>query len=72
MKIEKARGNRAFCFSVKIFYLDIPPNSKITFMSNQNRLVEVFRRLKYNGFLFETWTGIRNWLCNNFLYLSKT
>ena len=45
---------------------------KITFLSNQNRLVEVFRRLKYNGFLFETSTGIRNWLCSNFLYLSKT
>ena len=45
---------------------------KINFLSNQNRLVEVFRRLKYNGFLFETSTGIRDWLCNNFLYLSKT
>lgn len=45
---------------------------KITFLSNQNRLVEVFRRLKYNGFLFETSTGIRNWLCHNFVYLSKT
>lgn len=45
---------------------------KIIFLSNQNRLVEVFRRLKYNGFLFETSTGMRNWLCHNFLYLSKT
>lgn len=45
---------------------------RIIFLSNQNRLVEVFRRLKYNGFLFKTSTGIRNWLCNNFLYLSKT
>jgi len=45
---------------------------KITFLSNQNRFVEVFRLLKYNGFLFETSTGIRDWLCNNFLYLSKT
>ncbi|NTV47903.1 MAG: hypothetical protein HGB11_15600 [Chlorobiales bacterium] len=45
---------------------------KLFFNGNQNRLVEVFRRLKYNGFLFETWTGIRDWLCNNFLYLSKT
>ena len=44
---------------------------KNTFLSNQNRLVEVFRRLKYNGFLFESSTDIRNWLCNNFLYLSK-
>ncbi|MBL6956669.1 MAG: hypothetical protein ISR54_07645 [Chlorobium phaeobacteroides] len=49
-----------------------PVEGKITFQSNQNRLVEVFRRLKYNGFLFETSTGIRDWLCNNFLYLSKT
>ena len=47
-------------------------NRKLTFLSNQNRLVEVFRRLKYNVFLFESSTGIRNWLCNNFLYLSKT
>lgn len=45
---------------------------KIIFLSNQNWLVEVFRRLKYNGFLFETSTEIRNWLCINFLYLSKT
>lgn len=45
---------------------------KLFFMGNQNRLVEVFRRLKYNGFLYETSTGIRDWLCNNFLYLSKT
>lgn len=45
---------------------------KIIFLSNQNRLVEVFRRLKYDGFLFETSTEVRNWLCSNFLYLSKT
>ena len=45
---------------------------KITFLSNQNRLVEIFRRLKYNDLLFESSTLIRNWLCNNFLYLSKT
>ena len=44
---------------------------KITFLSNQNQLVEVFRRLKYNGFLFETSTGIREWLCSNFIYKSK-
>ena len=44
---------------------------KIIFLSNQNRLVEVFRRLKYNGFLFETWTEVRNWLCHSFMYLSK-
>ncbi|UZJ40620.1 hypothetical protein OO006_09670 [Prosthecochloris sp. SCSIO W1101] len=44
---------------------------KLTFLSNQNRLVEVFRRLKYNGFLFETSTEIRNWLCSNFMYRSK-
>lgn len=43
---------------------------KIIFLSNQNRLVEVFRRLKYNGFIFETSTGVRNWLCNNFMYRS--
>jgi len=46
-------------------------NRKIIFLSNQNRLVEVFRRLKYNGFLIETSTVIRNWLCSNFMYRSK-
>lgn len=44
---------------------------KLTFLSNQNRLVEVFRRLKYNGLLFETSTEIRGWLCYNFMYQSK-
>ena len=44
---------------------------KLTFLSNQNRLVDVFRRLKCNGFVFETSTGIRNWLCNNFMFVSK-
>ena len=44
---------------------------KITFLSNQNRLVEVFRRLKYNGVVFESSTGIRNWLCRYFMYKSK-
>jgi len=40
---------------------------KLFFKANQNRLVEVFRRLKYNGFLLETSTEIRDWLCNHFL-----
>jgi len=44
---------------------------KITFLSNQNRLVEIFRRLKYNDLLFESSTLIRNWLCHNFMYQSK-
>ena len=48
-----------------------PIDRKITFENNQNRLVEVFRRLKYNGFLFETSTEIRNWLCSNFFYRSR-
>ena len=59
-----------------LFYKDIllgcyPHSSKITLQSNQNRLVEVFRRLKYNDFIVETSTGIRNWICKNFMYRSK-
>ena len=45
---------------------------KLVFNGNQNRLVEVFRRLSYNGFLHESWTCIREWLCAHFSYRSKT
>lgn len=45
---------------------------KLVFYGNQNRLVEVFRRLTYNGFLHESWTTLRDWLCGHFSYRSKT
>jgi hypothetical protein len=47
-------------------------SQKLVFNGNQNRLVEVFRRLSYNGFLHESWTSLRDWLCGHFSYRSKT
>lgn len=47
-------------------------NQKLVFIGNQNQLVEVFRRLSYNGFLHESWSSVRDWLCGHFAYLSKT
>ncbi|TCD47675.1 hypothetical protein [Chlorobium sp. N1] len=44
---------------------------KLVFNGNQNRLVEVFRRLSYNGFLYESSTVLRDWLCGHFAYRSK-
>ena len=49
-----------------------PVDHKLVFNSNQNRLVEVFRRLSYNGFLHESWTTLRDWLCGHFSYRSKS
>lgn len=40
----------------------------LTFPHNQNKLVEVFRRLKYNGFILSNDTEIQKWLCSNFSY----
>jgi len=48
-----------------------PVDQKLVFNGNQNRLVEVFRRLSYNGFLHESWTSLREWLCGHFVYRSK-
>jgi hypothetical protein len=47
-------------------------SKKLVFNSNQNQLVEVFRRLSYNGFLHESWTSLREWLFGHFAYRSKT
>jgi hypothetical protein len=44
---------------------------KLVFHGHQNQLVEVFRRLTYNGFLHETWTSLREWLFGHFAYISK-
>ena len=47
-------------------------SQKLVFTGNQNQLVEVFRRLAYNGFLHESRTTLRDWLCGHFAYRSKT
>jgi hypothetical protein len=49
-----------------------PVDHKLVFNGNQNRFVEVFRRLSYNGFLHESWSFLRDWLCEHFSYRSKT
>ena len=33
--------------------------------------MEVFRRLKYNGFLLNSDTEIRNWICSTFQFFKK-
>lgn len=43
----------------------------IIFPHNQNKLVEVFRRLKYNGFLLNKPGEINKWICKNFQYSKK-
>lgn len=43
----------------------------ILFIGNQSKLVEVFRRLRYNNFLINTPTEIRNWICSNFNFRYK-
>lgn len=47
-------------------------SQKLVFNGNQNQLVEVFRRLSYNGLLHESWTTLREWLFGHFAYRSKT
>ncbi len=43
----------------------------LLFPHNQNKFVEVFRRLKYNGFLLNTDTETRNWICTTFQFVKK-
>jgi hypothetical protein len=57
---------------LKAMLLGQPVDRKLIFNGNQNRLVEVFRRLSYNGLLHDASTTIRDWLCGHFSYLSKT
>ena len=38
----------------------------LIFPHNQNKFVEVFRRLKYNDYLLNTPTEIKDWICDNF------
>ena len=46
-------------------------NEILLFPSNQNKLVEVFRRLKYNGFLLNGDKEITNWICTTFQFVKK-
>lgn len=41
----------------------------LLFPHNQNKFVEVFKRLKYNGFLLSKPKEISNWICSNFTYI---
>ncbi|WP_162415603.1 hypothetical protein [Cyclobacterium roseum] len=43
----------------------------LLFPHNQNKFVEVFKRLKYNGFLISTPKEINTWICSNFAYVRK-
>lgn len=40
----------------------------LLFPHNQNKFVEVFKRLKYNGFLLNTPKEIKEWICSTFTY----
>ncbi len=44
---------------------------KILFPHRGNMLIEVFRRLIYNGRLINNLTEVRNWICLNFTYRYK-
>jgi hypothetical protein len=41
----------------------------LLFHSNQNKFVEVFRRLKYNGYLLNKDTETMNWICATFQFV---
>lgn len=43
----------------------------LLFPHNQNRFVEVFRRLKYNGFLLNNDTETKKWICTTFQFVKK-
>lgn len=40
----------------------------LLFPDNQNKFVEVFKRVKYNGFIFSNLSQINKWICLNFTY----
>jgi len=48
-----------------------PLNEILLFPHNQNKFVELFRRLKYNGFLLNTDTETKNWICTTFQFLKN-
>ena len=41
------------------------------FPHNQNKFVEVFRRLKYNGFILNKDTETKDWICSTFHFKKK-
>jgi len=43
----------------------------LLFPHNQNKFVEVFRRLKYNGFLLNTDTETKDWICSTFHFKKR-
>jgi hypothetical protein len=40
----------------------------LLFPDRANKFVEVFKRLKYNGYLTSAPINIKNWICSNFKY----
>lgn len=40
----------------------------LLFPHNQNKFVEVFKRLKYNGFILSTPKETKDWICSTFTY----
>jgi hypothetical protein len=46
-------------------------SEKLLFPNNQNKFVEVFRRLKYNGFLLNNDTEIKKWISRTFCFEKK-
>jgi hypothetical protein len=43
-------------------------NEFLLFPHHQNKFVEVFKRLKYNGFLLSTPKETKDWICSTFTY----
>jgi hypothetical protein len=43
----------------------------LLFPHNQNKFVEVFRRLKYNGYVLNNLSEIRDWICSTFMFVKN-
>jgi len=43
----------------------------LTFPNNQNKFVELFRRVKYNSKILSSNADINEWICTNFEYTNK-
>lgn len=46
-------------------------NEKLLFPGNQNKFVEIFDRIKYNGFIISDYSSIIKWIIDNFHYRYK-
>ncbi len=44
----------------------------LLFPHNQNKFVEVFRRLKYNGYVLNNLSEIRDWICSTFKFVKNS